>query len=327
MSSAATELSMNRPIEETNMPSDPHLTNAQDQVAVALKDGAAAPQVMGFFDEATFTVSYVVHDPATRQAAIIDSVLDFDQASGRTSTRSADLVADHVRDEGLTVDWILETHAHADHLSAAPYLQGKLGGQLAIGRDILAVQQAFGKVFNEGTEFARDGSQFDRLLDDGDRLKIGNLDMIVLHVPGHTPADMAFIIGDAAFVGDTIFMPDYGTARADFPGGDARTLYRSIQRLMQLPPKTRVFLCHDYKAPGRDEFAWQTTIGTSRASNVHIHEGVTEDQFVAMREKRDATLGMPRLILPSIQINMRGGQLPEPEANGTRYLKLPVDAL
>ena len=226
-----------------------------------------------------------------------------------------------------TVDWLLETHAHADHLSAAPSLQEKLGGRLAIGAEILTVQRTFGKIFNEGTAFARDGSQFDLLLNDGDTIAIGGIPMITLHVPGHTPADMAYIIGDAAFVGDTMFMPDYGTARADFPGGDARKLFRSIRRLMLLPDQTRVFLCHDYKAPDRDEFVWETTIGAERAGNVHVHDGIGEDAFVAMRNARDATLDMPRLILPSIQVNMRGGRLPEPEDNGTRYLKLPVDTL
>ncbi|WP_114520886.1 MBL fold metallo-hydrolase [Altererythrobacter sp. ZODW24] len=309
------------------MHSDPNLKLAQEQVGGALNGKVHSPVVRAFFDETTFTASFVVHDPALKRAAIIDSVLDFDQPSGRTSTKSADQIIDYVGAEDLQVDWLLETHAHADHLSAAPYLQEKLGGKLAIGRDILTVQETFGKVFNEGTEFARDGSQFDHLFDDGDRMEIGEIPFTALHVPGHTPADMAYIIGDAAFVGDTMFMPDYGTARADFPGGNARVLFRSIRRLMELPPQTRVFLCHDYKAAGRDEFVWETTIGAQRTANVHVHEGVTEDEFVTMREQRDATLGMPRLILPSIQINMRGGHLPEPEANGTRYLKLPVNAL
>jgi glyoxylase-like metal-dependent hydrolase (beta-lactamase superfamily II) len=309
------------------MHSDPHLKQAQDQIERVLRGDAGAPVVHVFFDEPTFTASYVVYDPQTLKAAIIDSVLDFDQPSGRTSTVSADEIVAFVRDMGLTVDWVLETHAHADHLSAAPYLQETLGGKLAIGAEILTVQQTFGKIFNEGTEFARDGSQFDLLLNDGDTIDIGGIPMIALHVPGHTPADMAYVIGDAAFVGDTMFMPDYGTARADFPGGDARRLYRSIRRLMLLPDQTRVFLCHDYKAPDRDWFAWETTIGAERAGNVHAHDGVSEDAFVAMRTARDATLDMPRLILPSIQVNMRGGRLPEPEENGTRYLKLPVDTL
>ncbi|EQB11619.1 beta-lactamase [Sphingobium quisquiliarum P25] len=286
-----------------------------------------APVVRSFFDEPTFTASYVVHDPATRSAAIIDSVLDFDPASGRTDHGSAQAIIDYVEAEGLKVEWLLETHAHADHLSAAPFLQEKLGGKLAIGRVITTVQNVFGKIFNEGTQFERDGSQFDHLFDDGDRFSIGSIPAVALHVPGHTPADLAYVIGDAVFTGDTLFMPDYGTARADFPGGNARMLYRSIRRLMDLPRETRTFLCHDYKAPGRDDFVWETTIGQERDSNVHVHEGVGEDEFVEMRTRRDATLGMPRLILPSIQVNMRGGHLPEPEENGTRYLKLPLDVL
>jgi glyoxylase-like metal-dependent hydrolase (beta-lactamase superfamily II) len=285
------------------------------------------PVVRSFFDEPTFTASYVVHDPVTRAAAIIDSVMDFDPASGRTDHGSAQAIIDYVRAEGLKVEWLLETHAHADHLSAAPFLQEQLGGKLAIGRAITTVQSVFGKIFNEGTQFERDGSQFDHLFDDGDRFLIGSIPAVALHVPGHTPADLAYVIGDAVFTGDTLFMPDYGTARADFPGGDARMLYRSIRRLMDLPRETRTFLCHDYKAPGRDDFVWETTIGQERDSNVHVHEGVGEDEFVEMRTRRDATLGMPRLILPSIQVNMRGGHLPEPEENGTRYLKLPLDVL
>lgn len=285
------------------------------------------PVVRSFFDEPTFTASYVVHDPVTLAAAIIDSVMDFDPASGRTDHGSAQAIIDYVRAEGLKVEWLLETHAHADHLSAAPFLQEQLGGKLAIGRAITTVQSVFGKIFNEGTQFERDGSQFDHLFDDGDRFLIGSIPAVALHVPGHTPADLAYVIGDAVFTGDTLFMPDYGTARADFPGGDARMLYRSIRRLMDLPRETRTFLCHDYKAPGRDDFVWETTIGQERDSNVHVHEGVGEDEFVEMRTRRDATLGMPRLILPSIQVNMRGGHLPEPEENGTRYLKLPLDVL
>ncbi|MEZ5945900.1 MAG: MBL fold metallo-hydrolase [Hyphomonas sp.] len=286
-----------------------------------------APLVKAFFDEPTYTVSYVVTDPATKSCAVVDSVLDYDPASGRTKTESADEIIAYIKAEGLTLDWILETHVHADHLSAAPYIQEKLGGRIAIGSEITTVQNVFGKVFNEGTEFCRDGSQFDRLLVDGDTFSIGSLEAKALHTPGHTPACMTYVIGDAAFVGDTMFMPDYGTARADFPGGDARTLYRSIQKVLSLPGETRLFMCHDYKAPGRDEFAWETTVAEERARNVHVHEGVTEDEFVAMREARDATLGMPRLILPSIQINMRAGQMPEPEANGQRYLKIPINGL
>ena len=308
--------------------SDAALDAAAAQVRRAREGAAAVPTVRAFFDEPTNTVSHVVHDPATRRAAVIDSVLDFDAAAGRIATASADVIVAYIRSESLTVDWLLETHAHADHLSAAPHLQRRLGGGgLVIGRGIVRVQEVFGKVFNAGTEFARDGSEFDHLLDDGDRLSIGALDLTALHVPGHTPADMAYVIGDAAFVGDTLFMPDYGTARADFPGGDARLLYRSIRRLMALPGETRVFLCHDYKAPGRDAYAWETTIGAERAGNVHVHDGVGEDEFVAMRTTRDATLPMPKLILPSIQVNMCAGHLPPPEGNGTRYLKIPLDAL
>lgn len=304
---------------------DPHIGEAARIIAAA--SNARPAVIRSFFDEDTFTVTHVISDPATGKAAVIDSVLDFDPASGRTSYASADKVIAYVESAGLEVEWLLETHAHADHLSAAPYLQEKLGGKLAIGRHILTVQQVFGKIFNEGTRFARDGSQFDHLFDDGDRFRVGSIEAIALHVPGHTPADMTYVIGDAAFIGDTLFMPDYGTARADFPGGDARTLYRSIRRLLSLPDQTSLHLCHDYKAPGRDTYAWVTTVGEEREHNVHIRTGVSEDQFVAMREARDATLGMPRLILPSIQVNMRGGRLPEPEDNGTSYLKLPVDRL
>src|SRR5690554_1803184 len=299
---------------------DPQISEAARIIEAARNKPAV---IRSFFDDDTFTVTHVISDPATSKAAIIDSVLDFDPASGRTSYTSADKVIDYIKSEDLEVEWLLETHAHADHLSAAPYLQEKLGGTLAIGRHILTVQDVFGKIFNEGTRFARDGSQFDKLFDDGDRFKVGSIEAIALHVPGHTPADLAYVIGDAAFIGDTLFMPDYGTARADFPGGDARTLFRSIRRLLSLPEQTSLHLCHDYKAPGRDTYAWETTVGEEREHNVHVHDGVSEDEFVAMREERDATLGMPRLILPSIQVNMRGGHMPEPEENGTTYLKLP----
>lgn len=309
------------------MTQDPNIEKAIAQVDAVLAGQLRAPHVRAFFHEPTFTASYVVTDDATRRAAIIDSVWDFDQPSGRTSFEAADEIIAYVQEQGLTVDWILETHAHADHLSAAPYLQEKLGGKLAIGREIVTVQGVFGKIFNEGTEFARDGSQFDRLLEDGEELMIGEIPLIALHVPGHTPADMAYVVGDAAFIGDTMFMPDYGSARADFPGGDARKLYRSVRRLMRLPDQTRVFLCHDYKAPNREEFVWETTMLAERTANVHLHQDVTEDQFVEMRTQRDATLEMPRLILPSIQVNMRGGHLPPPEADGTSYLKLPVNKL
>lgn len=300
---------------------------AAEQIETVLRGDARMLGVRAFFDEATFTASYVVSDPETKIAAIIDSVLDFDQPSGRTSTGSADAVIAYVEEQGLTVEWLLETHAHADHLSAAPYLQGRLGGRIAIGKEILAVQTAFGKIFNEGASFARDGSQFDHLFEDGERFAIGGIAAMALHVPGHTPADMSYVIGDAAFVGDTMFMPDYGTARTDFPGGDPRQLFRSIRRLMRLPDRTRVFLCHDYKAPNRDSYVWETTMLAERTGNVHVHSDVSEDDFVAMRTQRDATLGMPRLILPSVQVNMRAGHLPEPDENGTRYLKLPLNTL
>ena len=309
------------------MSEDTNIEKACKQVNGVLAGDPRAPHVKAFFHEPTFTATYVVSDDQTKRAAIIDSVWDFDQPSGRTSLEAADEIIDYVREAGLTVDWILETHAHADHLSAAPYLQEKLGGEMAIGRDIVTVQGVFGKVFNEGTEFERDGSQFDRLLEDGDELMIGEIPLIALHVPGHTPADMAYIVGDAAFIGDTMFMPDYGSARADFPGGNARNLYRSVRRLMRLPDKTRVFLCHDYKAPNRTEFVWETTMLAQRTANVHLHEDVDEDQFVEMRTQRDATLEMPRLILPAIQVNMRGGHLPPPEDDGTSYLKMPVNKL
>ena len=306
---------------------DAALAIAAEQVRRAASAAAPRPEVTAFFHEETFTASYVVADPGTRRAAIVDSVLDFDQAAGRTSTGAADAIVAFVRAGGLTVDWLLETHAHADHLSAAPYLQEKLGGQLAIGAAITIVQEEFGKVFNEGAEFRRDGSQFDRLLADGDSFAIGDLPAIALHVPGHTPADMAYVIGDSAFVGDTMFMPDYGTARCDFPGGDARQLYRSIRRLMRLPDETRLFLCHDYKAPGRSDYAWETTVGDQRRGNIHIREGVGEEEFVELRGKRDSELCTPKLLFPSVQVNMRAGHLPEPEADGTRYLKLPLNKL
>ena len=307
------------------MENDANLARAAAQVHAVLRGEIRTPHVQAFFDEPTFTASYVVHDPATKFAAIIDSVLDFNHAAGRTSFESADKIVEFVEKEGLKVEWLLETHAHADHLSAAPYLQEKLGGQLGIGAEIVTVQNVFGKIFNEATEFARDGSQFDRLLVDGDTLMIGEIPLIALHVPGHTPADMAYIIGDAVFTGDTMFMPDYGSARADFPGGDARQLYRSVRRLMKLPDECRVFLCHDYKAPNREEYVWETTMLAERTGNVHVHEGVSEDDFVDMRTQRDATLAMPKLILPSIQVNMRGGRMPQPEDNGVSYLKLPLD--
>lgn len=285
------------------------------------------PHVEALFDPATFTYSYVVSDPSTQRCAIIDSVLDYDPASGRTSHLSADRLIQYVKDHNLQVDWLLETHVHADHLSAAPYLKRELGGQLAIGEHITTVQATFGKLFNAGTEFATDGRQFDHLFQDGDTFAIGSIQARAIHTPGHTPACMTYVIGDAGFVGDTLFMPDYGTARCDFPGGDARTLFQSIRKLFALPGETRLFMCHDYKAPGRDDFRYQTSVAEQRALNVHVHEGISEADFVAMRSARDATLGMPTLILPSVQVNMRAGQLPPAEDNGTRYLKIPLDAI
>ena len=314
-------------MRDLNPSSDAAVIGATAMVTDALGRATRRPSVRAFFDETTFTVSYVVRDPASSACAVIDSVLDYDPASGRTSHGSADAVIAYVRAEGLEVLWQLETHAHADHLSAAPYLQSALGGRLAIGENIVRVQDTFGRLFNAGPDFARDGRQFDHLFKDGERFTIGGLEAVALHVPGHTPACMAYVVGDAVFVGDTLFMPDYGTARCDFPGGDAATLYRSIQRLLGLPDETRVFLCHDYKAPERKAFAWETTIGVQRRENVHIHSGVSEAEFVALREARDRTLGMPRLILPSVQVNMRAGHLPEPEDNGVRYLKIPLNAV
>ena len=282
------------------------------------------PEVTAFFDEATNTVSYAVVDPATKNCALVDSVLDYDPASGRTDKRSAERMIAFVQEHGLAVEWLLETHVHADHLSAAPYLKQRLGGTLAIGRQITVVQDVFGKIFNAGTEFRRDGSQFDRLFADGDTFRLGGLEGRVLHTPGHTPACLTYVIGDAAFVGDTLFMPDFGTARCDFPGGDARQLYRSIQKIFALPDATRLFLCHDYKAPGRDAYRWETTVGEEKRANVHVHAGVSEDEFVAMREERDAGLAVPRLLLPSIQVNIRAGRFPEAEDNGVSYLRIPV---
>lgn len=287
----------------------------------------AKPEVTAFFDEDTFTVSYVVADPASRVCAIVDSVLDFDPASGRTSRKSADRIIAFIRKRELKLDWILETHVHADHLSAAPYLRKELGGRVGIGFNVTVVQNTFGEVFNAEPEFRRDGSQFDHLFGDGETFRIGGIEAKAIYTPGHTPACMTYVIGDAAFVGDTMFMPDFGTARCDFPGGDARQLYRSIRKILALPPETRLFMCHDYKAPGRDEYRWETTVAEERAKNVHVHDGISEDEFVAMRKSRDATLDMPRLILPSVQVNMRAGDMPPPEANGARYLKLPIDAL
>ncbi len=284
--------------------------------------------VEAFFDPATFTYSYVVSDPDSRQCALIDPVLDYDPAAGRTSHQNADRLVAYVREHGLTVQWILETHVHADHMSAGHYLKEQLGGQLGIGDQIPVIQQTFGKLFNVEPEFATDGRQFDHQFHDGETFRVGGVEARAIHTPGHTPACMTYLIGDAAFVGDTLFMPDYGTARCDFPGGDARTLYHSIHaKLFSLADDTRVFMCHDYKAPGREEYLYETTIGAEREHNVHIHQGIDEEAFVAMRTARDATLGMPTLILPSVQINMRAGELPPAEDNGTRYLKIPLDLL
>lgn len=285
-----------------------------------------SPQIHAFFDEATFTVTYLVSDPATRVAAVIDPVLDYDPKAGRTSTRSADTVLAAAKAADLRVEWVLETHAHADHLSAAQYLREKTDAKIAIGERITDVQRAFKPIFNSASQTI-DGSDFDRLLRDDERIKLGALDVEVLYTPGHTPACVSYKVGDAVFVGDTLFMPDYGTARADFPGGDARTLYRSIKRILSLPPETRLFMCHDYKAPGRDTYAWQTTVREERAKNVHVRDGITEEEFVAARNARDKTLAMPVLILPSIQVNIRAGALPKPEANGISYLRIPLNRL
>jgi len=285
------------------------------------------PEVQAFFDPDTYTISYIVSDPATKQAAIIDSVLDYEPASGRTKTRSADALIEAVKAKGLTVAWILETHVHADHLSAAPYLREKLGGKIAIGENVKKVQHVFGDLFNEPDNFCRDGSQFDHLFTDGETFRIGELQAEAIWTPGHTPACMVYHIGDAAFVGDTLFMPDFGTARCDFPGGDAHTLYQSIQKIYALPDETRLFMCHDYKAPGRDHYAWETTVGDEKARNVHVNTQTDEAAFVKMRTERDAKLSMPTLILPSVQVNMQAGDLPEAEDNGVRYLKIPLNAV
>jgi glyoxylase-like metal-dependent hydrolase (beta-lactamase superfamily II) len=285
------------------------------------------PKVKAFFDTDTFTVSYLVQEPEGQACAIVDSVLDFDHASGRTNTSSADAVIDYVRKHDLKVEWILESHVHADHLSAAPYLQQELGGKIGIGDQIVTIQETFGKIFNEGTEFQRDGSQFDALFREGDSFHVGQMRGDVLHTPGHTPACLTYVIGDAAFVGDTLFMPDFGTARCDFPGGSSEMLYASIQKILSLPDETRVFVGHDYKAPGRDEYAWETTVGEQKALNVHIGQGRSVEEFVEMRDARDATLGMPRLILPSLQVNMRAGQMPPADEKGDVFLKLPINKL
>lgn len=283
----------------------------------------AVPAITAFFDEHTNTISYLVADPATKRAAIVDPVLDYDHAGGKAATKSADAILAEAKALGLTIDWVLETHAHADHLSGAPYIKLKTDARVGIGEQIREVQKIFRPVFN-ATDVKGDGSEFDHLFKDGELFKLGDIEAEVMHVPGHTPGDVAYRIGDAVFVGDTLFMPDFGTARADFPGGNARALYRSIKRLLSLPPETRLFMCHDYKAPGRDHYAWETTVAEERANNKHVKDGVSEDDFVAMREARDATLAAPELLMPSIQVNMRAGKLPPADENGVRYLKIPV---
>ena len=289
-------------------------------------DTTVKPAVLAFFDEPTNTFSYVVKDPASNACAVVDSVMEIDYAAGRLSLNGADKIIEYIRSQGLTLQWIIETHVHADHPSAAPYIQEKLGGKIGIGAEITTVQSTFGDIFNEGSKFSRNGSQFDQLFKDGDEYLVGELRCHALHTPGHTPACMTHIMGNAAFVGDTLFMPDGGSARADFPGGDARVLYRSIQRLLSLPDDLRLFMCHDYMPNGRD-VEYETTVKQQRDSNIHVHSGISEDEFVAMREKRDATLGMPKLIIPALQINMRAGHLPEADNNGTVYLKVPLDTL
>ena len=285
------------------------------------------PNVTPFFDETTNTVSYVVADPVTNKCAIIDSLLDYDASSGRTGTKSVDRLIKHVEQSKLTVDWIIDTHVHADHLTAAPYVRDVLGGRTAIGENIVRVQKIFGEIFNEGQTFHTDGSQFDHLFKDGETYTVGNINARAIYTPGHTPACMSHLIGDALFVGDTLFMPDSGTARCDFPGGDAQILYRSIHKVFDLPNETRAFMCHDYKAPGRDEFAWESTISEQKEKNIHVNRSINEREFIEMRTVRDAKLSMPKLLLPSVQVNMRAGNFPEPEANGKQYLKVPINTV
>lgn len=288
-------------------------------------DLSVTPDVTGFFDPATNTISHVVKDPASTACAIVDSVMDIDYAAGRITYTHADEIIAHIRSQGLTLEWLIETHVHADHLSAAPYIQRQLGGRIGIGRNITLIQDTFGKIFNEGTEFQRDGSQFDRLFDDGDTYTVGKMACFALHTPGHTPACMTHVMGDAAFVGDTLFMPDGGSARADFPGGDAGELYDSIQKVLSLPDAMRLFMCHDYGPNGRD-IRWETTVGEERAQNIHI-SGKSRDEFIALRTARDATLAMPKLIIPSLQVNMRGGDLPPADESGKRFLKVPINGI
>jgi len=281
--------------------------------------------IESFFDERTNTVTYVVSDPQTNKCAIIDSVLDYDANTGRTSTNSADVIIDYININALKTEWILETHAHADHLSAAPYLKSILGGKVAIGDHIASIQRIFSGVFNAESSFKADGSQFDYLFKEDETFKIGRLNVKIIYTPGHTPACVSYYVGDAVFVGDTLFMPDYGSARCDFPGGDATMLYQSVQKIFQLAEGTRMFLCHDYKAEGRDKSRWETTVGEQKRHNIHLHEGVIQNEFVKMRTERDKTLSMPKLILPSIQVNMRAGHMPPPEDNGISYLKIPIN--
>lgn len=289
-------------------------------------DMSKSADVKAFFDKPTNTISYVVSDPVSKACAIYDPVLDFNYSAGRIGYESADELMDYVKDQGMTVEWLIETHAHADHLSAGPYIQNKLGGKIGIGRGIIDVQEIFGKVFNAGTQFRRDGTQFDKLFDDGDTYKIGDMDAFVMHTPGHTPACMVHVIGNAAIVGDTLFMPDAGTARADFPGGDAGELYHSTKMVLSLPDEMRLFMCHDYGPNGR-EIAWETTVAEQKAENIHVKDGISQEEFVAMRSARDKTLSVPQLIIPSVQVNMRAGKMPEPEEDGRRYLKIPLDVL
>ena len=291
------------------------------------KEACMGPDITSFFDEATNTISYIVCDPNGSACAIIDSVLDFDFASGRTDTKSADKLINFVKENKLDVQWLLESHVHADHLSAAPYIQMEVGGKIGIGSHITDVQETFGKIFNEGTEFQRDGSQFDKLFVEGDTFHIGQLRGDVLHTPGHTPACMTYVIGDAAFVGDTLFMPDFGTARCDFPGGSSENLFASIQKILTLPDATRIFVGHDYKAPGREHYAWETTVGEQKKKNIHIKSGKSKEDFVKLRDERDAKLAMPKLIVPSLQINMRAGNMPEPDEQGDVFLKVPINKM
>jgi len=287
---------------------------------------ALQPEVIAFLDDDSNTISYIVHDPQSRSCAVIDAVMEIDYAAGRLAFQGADAIIARINKEGWSLEWLIETHIHADHLSAAPYLQKKLGGKIGIGDRVTIVQDTFGKIFNEGTEFQRDGSQFDRLFADGDSYQIGNMTAHVMHTPGHTPACMTHVIGNAAFVGDTLFMPDGGSARADFPGGDARTLYRSVRRVLEMPGEMRLFMCHDYGPNGRD-ISWETSVADERAHNIHVHDGIDEDSFVAMREARDHTLDMPRLIIPSLQVNMRAGKMPPADDQGDVFLKVPINKL